>query len=318
MAGFGSINTWDIPYLPNYEAAAMREAKVKPIRGDANNTKPLGNNRKRKWYNIRREETGSQTPPDIVVHMHSTDIIRYKPDGTVIVNNGGWASQSTHDMFGAVLGLFVRTFAGTARIDCHYVPEGQVEPIMGEFPMPSNTNITLRKVNGHWTTSDVSMPTRYRVNRKATNKVRKQYAPFAKYLESMLKLRTETQTMTDWHGNVTENEIVRATPEEMNKFDLHSFSGGSSMRYHEASAMDNLSGMMLSGDINEYYHAMLALMRRTYGHYYAGRHDLVVSPKDVLATYNKALMFIHKHTVLDKVMTNPGETPKRDPYANWF
>ena len=43
---WGNRSGWDLPTLRNYKEASDWEAAVKPIRGDKNGTKPLGDRRK--------------------------------------------------------------------------------------------------------------------------------------------------------------------------------------------------------------------------------------------------------------------------------
>ena len=92
MSWGNSYRNWGFPPLMSYEAAAKWESNTTPVRGDANNTKPLGNRRK-KWININKDPNTQ----DIFINFASTEIVRYKPNGDIIVNNGGWVSSTTPD-----------------------------------------------------------------------------------------------------------------------------------------------------------------------------------------------------------------------------
>jgi hypothetical protein len=91
-----TIDARDVRTLENYDQAAKWEALVKPIRGDKNNTKPLGK-RNKKHINIRKEND------DILVRLYRTDVVTYKPDGTIILDPGGYSTQSTVKLMYAVL-----------------------------------------------------------------------------------------------------------------------------------------------------------------------------------------------------------------------
>lgn len=288
---------WGIPYLLTYEAAVNHEANVKPIRGDKNGTKPLGD-RKRKYFNIRRDGD------DVVVRMHSTDIARYKPDNRIIINNGGWASASTHDMFGELLRLPMWTLNSKAWVG------GMVNGVEGEYVMPNGQDVTITSGEGRcWNLSGVVMPTTHKVNRKAANAVRKQYANFKRYLSGMLKVRLETVRQRTWQGEI-EMDVVRFSYDEMQSVNALD------MQKRDYDRAQNLRGMMLSDDTNQHYIAMLHIARAAYGSYYVPQQGILVEQGPTLAFFDKFVLFIHRDEVLNEVPMEGGA--KRDPYGAWF
>jgi len=312
---------WDCPRLTNYADAANWEKHVKPIRGDMQGTKPLGNRRK-KWFNIRRDGD------DVVIKMHNTDVIRYKPDGDVIINNGGWVSASTHDFFTMVLGLYVRTFDGKGWATCYMQPDGIVrtEPLHGQFVMPNNKDITLRRYNHDWLTTELNLPNTHTINRTKANILRKTYAPFKKYMDGIIKLRAETYENSTWRGDIEVYEAVTITFQELRE-------NGVSVNYSDRNGVymdgfgprndgiaQNLRGMMLSGDADQYYKAFLIIARSSKTGYFYGMstsEKIMISPKEINDFYKKLILFIHKNDVLDKTAVETGKS-KRDPFGKWF
>ena len=171
------LNTEEIPVLHNYARAVKYEAKVKPIRGRAVECKPVGKR------NITHA-TIRNANDDIVVRIYQTDIVRYKPDGTIIINQGGHASNTTraylsallHEWFGSHQGettWFDRPNAKTYilhdRADNIFVPDpDQPSRLVFTNPKPQ----TIRKKD-----------------RGALKAVRARYAPFIRYMKNIQKLQ---------------------------------------------------------------------------------------------------------------------------------
>lgn len=76
------------PNIRSYAEAAREYRDTKPLRGKPD-FRPLDARSSRAKSNIRKEGD------DFVIQLYRTDIIRYKPDGTIILNHGGWVTPST-------------------------------------------------------------------------------------------------------------------------------------------------------------------------------------------------------------------------------
>ena len=315
--------SWDLPRLTNYADASRREAQTKPIRGDANGTKPLGDRRK-KWFNIRKDE---QTQ-DIVLCAHRTDVIRYKTNGDVVINNGGWVSPTTHDFFTMVLGLYARTFDSKTWVTCYFQPDGFInaEPTHGQFVVPNNTDITITRYQNSWLTKHMQAPSTHKVNRAKANILRKSYEPFKKYMEGIIKLRTEIREHTNWNNVVEQQHVITITSEEleannvaMNYNDTKSgamLMEGFYPRNNNTAQM--LGAMMRSGDPEKYYRAFLVIARSaTRSGFYGRSIILLAEPNELRNFYKKLILFIHKHEVLEKTAGSIA-TAKRDPFGKWF
>lgn len=310
MAWGRNYRNWDVPRLTTYEAAARHESITKPIRGDKNGTKPLGD-RKKKYFNIRKEGD------DIVVRMHSTDIVRYKPSGELILNNGGWVSPSTHDMFHMLIGLHMQTFNSRTWVDCYIAnAEGQIR--RGDYPFPNNTPVKATRHEGGWFLEGIGLTVVHHINRKAANKVRKEYAEFKAYLSGITKLRTEYRTNTHhWTNKTTQEAIIKVSREELAEYGLEEPSGMVFPDRQCASRADNLKGLMLSNRTEDNYRAALTVMRSShYSRYWIGPHGIVVEPSRIPKIFDQLLLFIHRNEVLEKKIVTTGSIIK-DSYAHW-
>jgi hypothetical protein len=305
---------WDIPRLASYNDAVKREATVKPIRGDKDGTKPLGA-RNKKYYNIRKDGN------DIVVKMHNTDIVRYHPDDTLTINNGGWVSPSTHDMFSMLLGLKMYTFHYRAWVTCFMrraIGSNAPEIVQGDWRLPNNTPVRVVRHEHHWLIDDMEENVTHAVNRKAANKVRKEYADFRKYLSAMTKLRTEYVSQPRWNGPDVTLPVVKVSRSELEAHNLIDHTAVVQANRRFASQADNLKGLMRSDKAEDNYRALLTIMRSAHeGRYWISSEGISIAPERIGKTLDELIMFIHRYEVLEKKPATQG-VRSRDRYMNWF
>lgn len=318
MAGFGHIDTHDLPYLFTYEEAVKREAETKPIRGDANATKPLGK-RSRKHINIRR------CVEDIIIRLHNTDVIRYKPNGDVIINNGGWPSPSTHDVWGGVLNLSAFRFDAGSWIHATYIDEdgGRAS---GKFHVPNNTDVTLTRDMFHpktgltpWEIKATPKMCVHRVKRKVANQVRAKYKTFTTYLMGMAKLRTEYQEVKEWTNDgyqPVQRAFIRVVKEELE-------AAGVNLKYRihlnkaHAQQAEDLRDLMMSENMDDQYKAALIFMICAYGSNWMRDGGIMFYPSALTDFYRDFTLFLHRDEVLEYVAVTDGSM-KKDPYRDWM
>lgn len=313
--GWNSYNrNWDVPRLTTYDSAVRHESLVKPIRGDANGTKPLGA-RTKKYYNIRKDGN------DIVVKMHNTDIVRYHPDNTLTINNGGWVSPSTHDMFNMLLGLRMHTQHHRAWVHCfnrRAIGTSAPEIVQGAWRLPNNVPVRVVPHEGHWLLADAEENVTHAVNRKAANKVRKEYTEFRTYLSAMTKLRTEYITQQRWNGPDATIPVVRISRDELEAHNLVAHDAVVFANRRCASQADNLKGLIRSADAQDNYRALLTIMRAAHeGRYWIGHEGITIAPERVNKTFDELIMFIHRYEVIERKPAKQGVV-SRDRYENWF
>lgn len=173
-------NPNDVKVMKTYADAVRWELLVKPIRGRKEECKPLGA-RNKTHASIRKENQ------DIVVRLYNTDIVRYQPDGTIIVNQGGHVSQTTCKYLNAILPMWFGLFQGKT-----YSYRGTGDA--GSHILHSTAdNIFKIKPNSHPNAPlyhfvnpvPCVVHTKNRVKAKA---VRQRYAPFIRYVKNIKKL----------------------------------------------------------------------------------------------------------------------------------
>jgi len=174
--------SYEIPMLITYAQAAAHEASIKPIRGRRVECKPLGE--RRKDY-MRIGKMGK----DIIVYLYSTDVLTYKPDGRVLLNYGGYTTQTTNQVLGEVLGVRIAMKDGNPWMHRFRASDGtHKDATLLNRDKPT----TLKRTkNGLWEASGVEPVYRLEVVRKEANKVLKEYAPALKYMKGMAKLRQD-------------------------------------------------------------------------------------------------------------------------------
>ena len=197
---FGTLDTRRIPTLLSYEEAAAHEAKVKPIRGRASECKPLGQ-RNLDNFTIRKLANG-----DIAVRVHSTDVLIYRPSGIIELQVGGWSTDTTHKILGAVLRWKLSAFHHQGR---SWVTAIGSNGVRGNFRVPVNGPLYLSRAfdGSGFVVANPEPVVTHRVNRKAMNLVRKRYAPYLSTLKSYIALAVNDRGLVEFSGgNQTRGE----------------------------------------------------------------------------------------------------------------
>jgi len=315
MSWNNSYRTWGFPTMSTYDQAAYHEAQVKPIRGDKNGTKPLGD-RKKKYINIRKEEGTS----DIICRIGSTDVVRYRPNGDVVVNIGGYTSATTNDFLGQLLHMDVRTFDSKSWVKCFYQSSPMEKAVSGEFVLPNDTDSVFRMdaITRQWVTLDVIPAYTHKVNREKSNLVRKSYTTFTRYLRNMVKLRTEITEKRHWTGDIVVERVVTISNEELANLGIKTgYRERLSFKPHSNGLAQNVRGMMISDDPEQHYQAFVQIIHGASGYSYMPQRGIAVYADAIGDFYNKLLLFIHKNDVLEKTVST-SDSAKRDPYGAWF
>ena len=312
---YGQYRTWGFNALLDYDQAARWESLVKPIRGDANGTKPLGV-RNKKYNSIRRDEATQ----DIICRINNRDAVRYRPNGDIVINVGGYANITMHEFLGQLLGMSVRTYDYNAWVKCFYKGNSMETAVAGEYIMPLNTNMVFRMdaITRQWVTSDVAPAFTHKVNREKSNLVRKSYASFTRYLRNMVKLRTEITEKKHWTGDIVVERVVTISNEELANLGIKTgYNERINFRKSSDSLAQNVRGMMISDDPEQHYRAFAYVAHGASGYSYMPQRGLAVYDYAITDFYNKFLLFAHKQDVLEKVVSS-SDSAKRDPYGAWF
>ena len=277
---FGQLNTRGFPSLCTYEQAARYEARIKPIRGRTPEVKPLAD-RKRPHYAIRR------VGEDIMVRVHHTDIITFKPDGSILLNTGGWNTHTTHSVMNTILSwsLQVGVFDSRTWIRAH-----NADGVRGNYQLRGDepTRMTYDPATNHWTIHNPDEVWVHKVNRKAINAVRKRVAPFKQTLEAFISLRRESIKVSRWDASPT--DVIMLDGEA--QAEAWAISSGDAARF------------MLGDDPAEHYKAMLFLLRG-WG---------CVPIRSIRLRYSTLLLELFAGEVLTKVLAPVGKQVKDRHY----
>lgn len=185
---YANMRSDRFPILLDYEAALRKEAEIKPLRSKnekRNGIKPLAE-RSRTWLTIRKvERLGGEY--DVAIRLHSTDIIIYRPNGEIVIDQGGWDTATTHETIGRIL--------GTTIWQKHKVAWIHVKN--GCFPLqPKRRNLFLRERErdgeaGRLFYLNPEYPVIHKLRIKDYNAIKRQYSKFTSYAVNMTKLAGE-------------------------------------------------------------------------------------------------------------------------------
>ena len=195
----------DMPRLRTYADANRREMETKPIRGDKDNTKPLGK-RSQKWRHIKREDNN-----DICIYVGGDVLIRFRPNDDVLIYDIGYWNKATYnDIIGEVLGIHVETFdrqmwahVNGGKMLLRPNPRRFWDTTINDWKMedkPIPENIFRWEPNPdslfypyRWVYTNPPGLMRHTIKRKAMREVRARYKNFIDYAKAMASLRKDNR-----------------------------------------------------------------------------------------------------------------------------
>ena len=98
----GYQTVMNVPRVLTYALAKNLFDSIKPIRGRSPEIRPLGSRRDADTYWVRMDGE------DVQFVLYKTPVITYRPNGDVVLSNGGYSTVSTHQFFDRVLGVDAR------------------------------------------------------------------------------------------------------------------------------------------------------------------------------------------------------------------
>jgi hypothetical protein len=149
---------------------------TKPIRGRAEDVRPIGQ-RRRDWELIEMDG-------DVVAcKLYNTQVVRYYPNGQVGLRCGGWPTPLTAD--------FIHTHSPWRCIKRYRKLWVSVPDASGEhrsYPIPNNGELVFERVGSHWQpTSEVKIMKSV-VDREKSKQAREPVKPFMKWAKSFLAM----------------------------------------------------------------------------------------------------------------------------------
>ena len=184
---FGQIT--DLPSLRTYEEAVAHYESIVPIRGNADNVRPIcatTNGRRKKHMAIRKYVEGS-----VACQLYDTDVVTFEPDGDVIFRSDGYATATTHGFANGILRDGVIYF-GTRQNRTEITVGGNAHIMDG------NDFFRLSKDNeGRYVAVNPPIQYEYYARRKVLTAKRKPVLAFQKHCLAMAKLADPEQQKGD-------------------------------------------------------------------------------------------------------------------------
>ena len=292
---YGQQRNTGIKLLRTYEEALSHLEKTKPIRGTGANAGKisLGYRHRVAEFYIEMNEDKS-----IDCMCYRTAVVSFKPDGNIVLQNGGWSSITTCMFIEEVLGI-------SSRIrDCTVV----VSFNGGEFKVANE--LCLKRIDGRLTALNQEPSVVHRVNRRKANEVRKSYAEFTKFFTGMMKLREG--------GLILDDEYI-------NVFGADEGRGGHTVKakipddvpLRNEAEVDKLINLMQSKDPQDMYMASLRIVKQFGSRSYWKNMGFYMSPASVKKAMDNLIFAKHKDTIFD-VEEVPVGTIKKDLWKHLF
>jgi len=143
--------------------------------------------------------------------LYSTTVVRFRPDGVVVVRDGGYVTQSTHAFIRRLTSVSVSTHEGATVLHAF---NGKFEIPRGSNSSDSTSLLMRKNENGQYEVLNGEPQYKLEINRTGTSAIRRRYAEFIKYFDSMVALRKEAADGRYW-GQANGSEIVKFTEEEL-------------------------------------------------------------------------------------------------------
>lgn len=173
-----------VPRVHSYADALKIHDKTKPLRGRAEEIKPLGNRRDADTYHIRKHGDA------IELVLYKTPVITFEPDGEVVLFVDNYNTVATHQFLSHVLGISVGGVRRTTVLTINN----------SKYTLAGQDKLRLRRdEGGNWRVINPTQQWSWRLDRKEVTNVRSKYGEFYKYLKGFVNLRTESITESTWN-----------------------------------------------------------------------------------------------------------------------
>jgi len=193
-----SYNTYfAIPRLANYAEAKAHYDSVKPIRGDANGTRPAGR-RDQKWFNIWMQGQDVHIGYGYSDNEHRTSLVSYSPGGTITIHRRTrYSCASDNERMQRLLKTDVQTHQYDTWVQCAWYDEG--EKRKGWLPLNCNgernwrganpaLSVFTRDAEGSLVFLNYRYPITHKPNKVRVDEALRPCAQFITFVEGMRKL----------------------------------------------------------------------------------------------------------------------------------
>lgn len=206
-------------YKPHtYSGIKTLYEKIRPIKGRAEDTRPMGH-RSRDYETVEKHEHGVGGT-SYAYRFHSTCCVEYYPDGSVVLRAGGWNTTSTASFIDDTSPFACTKHANQLWLSMWTSRNGGAEGGIIHFPMKEgmrfkNNGVGLENAWVMWDKEKGEWTNRVTYNTQALNKpkakeLRNLSLPFRNWAEAFLKLgdgwlmfntrREVLRHENGWHG----------------------------------------------------------------------------------------------------------------------
>lgn len=192
-----------VPKVRTYAEALKKFDNAKPIKGRAEDKRPLGERRDVDTYSIRKNVWTDA----IELVLYQTPVVKFTVEDEVILRIDNWPSASTCQFITRVLGVNANRVRGDVVL--HFADGSKaMMPAKGELAL-------VRAGNGAWLPKETQTLYDYKVNRKEANNVRKMVSQFKDYLAGVIKLKGEEVVLGLGTYYEERKQVVRTTYGEL-------------------------------------------------------------------------------------------------------
>lgn len=292
---YGQQRNTGIKRIYSYEEALSLLENTKPIRGTGANAGKIALGYRHRVAEFYLEMNDDKS---IDCMCYRTPVVSFKPDGNIVLQNGGWTSITTCMFIEEVLGISSRVNDSTVKVSFNG----------GEYKV--DPELCLKRVDGRLTALNQEPSYVHRVNRKQANIVRKEYAEFATYLSGFLKLREG--------GLILDDEYINFFGADENR-------GGHTVKakmpddvaLRSKAQVDMLLNLMQSKDPQLMYEASLRIVKQFGARSYWKNMGFRMTPASVKKAMDSLIFAKHKDTIFD-VEQIPVGTIKKDAWKHLF
>jgi hypothetical protein len=294
-----------LPVLRSYASALKHFNEVKPIRGDADGTKPVGR-REQKWLAIYVRDTDKAV---CIGNTWNKDkqkaLLAYHPDGRVVIERQ--IGAACRERIQRIAGLNIQRAYNEDWV--HAVAHVDGEEVIGQYPLKLGYNKPRKAVFilGENQTPIYLNPTpvyKHTLNRKAKAEIMPRYKPFIDYVEVMSKLSADdTVARSQWDSETKDNpRLPSGTMDERKELGVPQHS----LRWSTEGPIEFIN-LVESGDTESWYKAMVWLSA---GHWRKLLNEAKTEIMHMVHQQHRDVLFIKERVAAGKCV--------QDRYGQYF
>lgn len=294
---YGYSRNTGIPYIRDYNEAQTKMDNTKPIRGGGANGGriALGHRHRVAEFYMAKNLTNQA----IECICYRTPVITFHPDGNIELRSGGWSSTTTAQFVEDVL-----------PISCRVKDSSLVVGVNGGEYKFRSEGLMLKYIDGKLMPTNVEPEYVYRVKRKESNRIKKQYTEFTKYFMGMVKVREDGMAKYDEYINAFGKDEKFKQQEARPNLPVD-------IALRDKEQVEGLFAMIESDNYEVRYKAMLLIMKQFGKRHYWKENGYSITTESMKNAMNNLIFARHKEEVFELVEVPLG-TIKKDSWAHLF